>query len=269
MHRSRAYYRQFIRDLPNKILRRVTRRKCRGYERMRPLFLGKYGLEIGGPSAIFRDGRLIPVYSCCERLDLCNFSQKTIWTSQVVTTAPCPMSGKEFVAEATDLRGVPNSTYDLVLASHVLEHIANPLRALHEWVRVLKPGGGLVVVLPDKRNTFDHKRPYTTFGHLLEDFQRGVGEEDLTHLGEILTLHDIALDPPAGDQESFRARCLQNFAVRAMHHHVFDSELAAAACEEAGLEIVNVAIEKPFHIIVSGRKPFVGEVKSERGQWQA
>jgi SAM-dependent methyltransferase len=44
-----------------------------------------------------------------------------------------------------DLRG----TYDVVLASHVLEHLANPERLLHQLHERLNPGGILAVALPN------------------------------------------------------------------------------------------------------------------------
>ena len=37
----------------------------------------------------------------------------------------------------TSLDGIDDASYDVVLASHTLEHIANPLRALSEWRRVV------------------------------------------------------------------------------------------------------------------------------------
>ena len=39
----------------------------------------------------------------------------------------------------------PDATFDLVMTAHVLEHLADPAIALAEMVRVLKPGGRLVV----------------------------------------------------------------------------------------------------------------------------
>jgi SAM-dependent methyltransferase len=43
-----------------------------------------------------------------------------------------------------------NDTYDIVLASHVLEHLPNPRQILMEMGRVLKPGGLLLVATPTK-----------------------------------------------------------------------------------------------------------------------
>jgi phosphatidylethanolamine/phosphatidyl-N-methylethanolamine N-methyltransferase len=42
----------------------------------------------------------------------------------------------------------PNDAFDRVIAAHVLEHLPQPRRALREWVRVLRKGGVLSIVLP-------------------------------------------------------------------------------------------------------------------------
>jgi phosphatidylethanolamine/phosphatidyl-N-methylethanolamine N-methyltransferase len=41
-----------------------------------------------------------------------------------------------------------DSTFERVIAVHVLEHLRDAHRVLREWVRVLKPGGVLSLVLP-------------------------------------------------------------------------------------------------------------------------
>ncbi|WP_310531761.1 class I SAM-dependent methyltransferase [Novosphingobium sp.] len=41
-----------------------------------------------------------------------------------------------------------DGTFDRLIATHVLEHIPEPHLALAEWVRVLKPGGTLSLILP-------------------------------------------------------------------------------------------------------------------------
>ena len=45
----------------------------------------------------------------------------------------------------------PDGTFNLVYASHILEHTAwiRPAEILTEWVRVLKPGGVLEIWVPD------------------------------------------------------------------------------------------------------------------------
>ncbi|MCA8832428.1 class I SAM-dependent methyltransferase [Hymenobacter pini] len=42
----------------------------------------------------------------------------------------------------------PDAAFDLVIASDVLEHIADEQQALREWQRVLRPGGQLLVFVP-------------------------------------------------------------------------------------------------------------------------
>ena len=39
-------------------------------------------------------------------------------------------------------------SFDRVIASHVLEHIPEPHKAIWEWLRVLRPGGTLSILLP-------------------------------------------------------------------------------------------------------------------------
>lgn len=51
---------------------------------------------------------------------------------------------------AVDMHAMPYSSdsFDLVLHSDTLEHVAHPLRALSECLRVLRPGGALCFTVP-------------------------------------------------------------------------------------------------------------------------
>lgn len=51
--------------------------------------------------------------------------------------------------DAQKLEGVPNEAYDFLYSSHCLEHLRSIESALANWIRVLKPGGYLYVVVPD------------------------------------------------------------------------------------------------------------------------
>ena len=97
----------------------------------------------------------------------------------------------------------------------------------------------MILVLPNKRTNFDHKRPITEFGHVLDDINFNKIEDDLTHLDEILALHDLSMDPSAGTLENFRERSLKNFNNRTLHHHVFDLDLINKMLEYAGFEIID------------------------------
>src|SRR4051812_5693705 len=215
-------------SIPAKILRRVRRLipprsfkpiqdRCRGV-----------GMEIGGPSAVFRRWNLWPIYPVAERLDGYNFSNRTLWSDPSSRSYP-----HEFVGEASQMTGLDDNSYDFLLASHVLEHIANPLKALKEWRRIVRPAGTIILVVPHKDATFDHRRRVTTLDHILRDFREDVSEADQTHVAEILRLHDLSRDPGAGSREAFAARARQNLEYRSLHHHVFNTELALRLVDAA------------------------------------
>ena len=202
----------------------------------------KYGVEIGGPSVLFKT--VLPLYQRVKGLDGVNFSADTIWEGRIEAGAGYHYyqnkRGRQFIADATDLPEFATGRYDFLLSSNCLEHIANPLKALVEWRRVIKAGGASILVVPNKQNNFDHRRPVTTFEHLLDDFTRDVGEDDLTHLDEILALHDLRRDWPAGGRQHFRERSLKNLQNRTLHHHVFDVRLIEEMLECVGFGIVDV-----------------------------
>ncbi len=216
-------------------------------------------MEIGGPSDLFAAGGPLPLYPLMARLDNCNFSATTVWEGQIregltfiYDSHRAP--GRQYIAEAADLSLIAAKTYDVVLSSHTIEHSANPLRALREWLRVLKDDGALVLVVPHKDGTFDHRRPLTTLAHLIEDDTQGTSEDDLTHLDEILACHDLALDPAAGDAAAFAARSARNAENRCLHHHVFDTALVAEMLQAVGLEIAAIERVPPYHIIAVAQK---------------
>ena len=239
--------------------RRIRTPRARCSPACREMVSGAIGLEIGGPSPIFARAGLLPLYHIAGRIDNCNFAGRTVWEGAITegdsfTFDARKPPGRQFIVEGADLRMIQSGIYDFVLSSHMLEHTANPLRALAEWARVLKPRGGLVLVVPHRDGTFDHRRPVTTMQHLMQDFERGVGEDDLTHLEEVLQLHDVSRDPGARGI-NFRDRARRNAELRTIHHHVFDTSLVVGLVSTAGFEVEAVELLRPYHIVVLCRKP--------------
>jgi SAM-dependent methyltransferase len=73
--------------------------------------------------------------------------------------------------DATFMENVPDGKYDFLVSSHCLEHLASPTAALTNWARIIRPGGFLIVTVPDEwlyegarwpsRYNPDHKSSFT------------------------------------------------------------------------------------------------------------
>jgi SAM-dependent methyltransferase len=208
---------------------------------------GARGLEIGGPSRIFSANGFIPVYPVASELDNMNFASNTIWEGEIKSSTfivDGKILGKQFIGEASILSDFKDSQYDFLLSSEMIQHIANPLRAIYEWKRVLKKDGLLILIVPNMEKTFDHKRPLTKLEHIIDDYDHDTQETDLTHLEEVLVYHDLSRDRPAGTYDQFKQRCENNFRVRALHHHVYTKESALRMTEYAGFNVLGVELFK-------------------------
>jgi len=91
----------------------------------------------------------------------------------------------EYMGSAIDLP-FEDSSLNYVASSHVIEHVANPLAAFQEWYRVLRHGGVIYMVVPDRRLTFDRGRPLTTVEHLIDDYRKNTTPCDGTHIEDLV-----------------------------------------------------------------------------------
>jgi SAM-dependent methyltransferase len=227
-------------------------------QRYAKLFSG-HGLEIGGPSDNFRPIGFVSVYAVAKRIDNVNFASQTTWESSIVAGDTFKFHkdkepGRQFICEAADLSIIPSASYDFLLSSHTLEHTANPIRALKEWMRVLKNGGHFLVALPDKEKCFDHRRPVTTLGHMIDDFEAGKDETDLTHREETIKFHDLSMSPEIPDVAFLEARSSKNFENRCLHHHTFTSGSAVSLFKHVGLSVLETDWQRPHHLLFLMRK---------------
>ena len=84
----------------------------------------------------------------------------------------------DVVAAGHDLPFDSNS-FDFVLASHVIEHVPDPMAALLEWARVARRS--LFLVVPHRDRTFDRDRPLTPLSELIERHESGFTSDEDRH----------------------------------------------------------------------------------------
>ena len=75
--------------------------------------------------------------------------------------------------DAQHMNGVADNTFDFLHASHSLEHMESVPDALANWTRIVKPGGFLIITVPDEdlyeqgqwpsRYNADHKWTFTPY----------------------------------------------------------------------------------------------------------
>jgi SAM-dependent methyltransferase len=229
----------------------LLRANC--YPLVRNHLSGKCGLEIGGPSHLFETK--LPIYRHIRSLDNCVFAEETHWEGTRGPGATFHFDhgrriGNNFITEGSTLEGIANAKYDFVLSSHNLEHIANPIKALLNWKRALKPNGFLLLVLPDKHRTFDYLRPLTTLEHMRDDYARNMGEDDMTHVEEFVTLWDYEKFPIANSIAEHRERYRNNYQQRLLHHHVFDLTSAISFVTNCGWQVLAAERARPYHLIL-------------------
>ncbi|MBS1511621.1 MAG: methyltransferase domain-containing protein [Bacteroidetes bacterium] len=208
---------------------------------------GLEGIEIGGPSLTFTKKGLLPVYKVIKSLDGCNFSANTVWEGNLAAGKTYHYEngrpkGYQFITEGFDLAEVRDNNYDFLLSCHNLEHFANPIKALFEWKRVVKPGGYLLLVLPNKEKTFDHLRPVTDINHIWDDYRKNMPEADETHFEEVIALHDYQLPNGNIPTDDLIKKVYSNNELRCVHHHVFDRCLAEELVKSVNFDILNTEL---------------------------
>jgi SAM-dependent methyltransferase len=141
----------------------------------------------------------------------------------------------QVICDATTLDKIKDSSVDFVIASHLLEHMADPFKSLDNWIRALKPKGILYLIVPDMLRTFDVDRPLTSVNHLVEDYVPNSTKRDprmdFVHFLEWVTFVHHKLDKASEaiprTKLYMRASQLQQLATQShgsIHYHTFVKE---------------------------------------------
>jgi len=144
------------------------------------------------------------------------------------------------ICDAAVLGPVADRSVDFVIANHVLEHLVDPLAALGEWLRVVRPGGYVYVAIPEHTNPLDKLRNVTELDHLIADFKcRGERQKfDRDHYREWVasTRPDFSAEQRANYEEDLVSRGYS------IHFHTFSqktfSGLLAVAQEYFPVELM-------------------------------
>lgn len=107
------------------------------------------GIDIGaGPDSIAQYHEFFPLMRSCRAWDMPD-------------------------GDAELMETVADNMFDFVHSSHCLEHMRDVKKALGNWIRILKPGGHLICIIPDEDlyeqgifpSTFnnDHKHTFTIY----------------------------------------------------------------------------------------------------------
>lgn len=76
---------------------------------------------------------------------------------------------------------VPDKSFDVILCTEVIEHIPDPISAIKEISRILKPGGTLLITAPLQSGL--HQEPYHFYGGYTKYwYQKFLKENDFSEL---------------------------------------------------------------------------------------
>lgn len=154
------------------------------------------------------------------------------------------------------LTNVPDSKYDFVYSAHVLEHTANPLSSIQEWVRVLRSGGVIYVVVPNALKTYDFRRHPTSIAVLERRFYNkewGFTIDDIrTMVTQTEGLPEYEMNRE--NLENFCSKILSN-PDGSHHYFVFDPismiRLVSLMEKLFGLELINLqVIRHEIHFVM-------------------
>ncbi|HEY7327413.1 MAG TPA: class I SAM-dependent methyltransferase [Gemmataceae bacterium] len=128
-----------------------------------------------------------------------------------------PLVRVDIIDDGEKLSCVPDGSQDFVVANHFIEHTQDPIGTIRRFLDVLKPGGILFMVVPDKRGTFDKQRSLTPVEHIYRDYEEGPDSSCAAHYYE--WVEKVWGDPTGRGIEAEAKRQLEmKFSI---HFHVW------------------------------------------------
>ena len=222
-------------------------------------------LEIGGPTTSIKG--LYGEGLTWRGVDIVNVSPGA---SAVYETASLgdggPREGSAFYAGSRQLgtlimrrgdalTGIGDGAYDVVMAFHVLEHFADPLGALREWDRVLRPGGAFVLSVPWAPATYDRRVPVSTIYDLVLDSADDLNAYRPEIAGALAKRAEAYNRLVVADQCENCPDPAEAHENAGYHWHVYDLSLLEDAMACLGYAVEHLSVVDNWHQFVMARKP--------------
>jgi SAM-dependent methyltransferase len=133
------------------------------------------------------------------------------------------LQGRKFVDpdiidDGEILSSIEDNALDFIVANHMLEHCENPLGAIRNHLRKIRPGGILYYAIPEKTQSFDAARETTSFIHLVKDDLWGPEISRVRHFWEWVTFVNQTHDRSEAMAQVDELKKLNH----SIHFHVWD-----------------------------------------------
>jgi SAM-dependent methyltransferase len=217
----------------------LSRRTLPRRERMASAWLRGEGLEIGAQATPLR----VPPSVRVRYVDHVSREENL---RRFPSLDAATLVEPDYLADGCTLEGIADASQDFVIANHVLEHAPDPIGALRNWLRVLRPRAILFAAVPIAALCFDRHRPLTTLTHMIEDHEVAVrdgmaalAQRNRAHYDEWLRIGEpearreegLALIPA----DQIPARVDQMVIERSeIHFHTFSRDSYVALLEHVG-----------------------------------
>jgi SAM-dependent methyltransferase len=175
----------------------------------------------------------------------------------------------DIIDNGDELATIPDDVYDFCISNHVLEHLEDPMKALLNWLRILKPQGLLYMAIPLPYNIIDKHRQPTAISHIIEDY--GLMANDSEKYEKLRYNHFSEFVCSTNVSESTNDAFMNNKTVEllnmnySIHFHVFAEEtllqMIDFVSKKISLKIIEFVKNEPEEFIVIIEKQALGIVK--------
>lgn len=211
-----------IGDHPNALARRALARPLHGL-----------GVEFGPGCHPLPLGPFVTQIRYCDKFDRARFAELFPEANDTIDQFPDPIE-IQLNFEAEDFAQVIGpASVDFVVASHVLEHLVNPLIFLERSHRLLRPGGLLYLALPDLRSNFDRDRQRTTLADAVDRYRRGATQLTDEQIVDFVNKADQP-KPAFGPETPDYSERIERIRERSIHVNVWLVEDVIELLEYAG-----------------------------------